>query len=61
VLGITASVEPEVIVETVAVAASLPAAPTLSDRMRELSELHREGILSDDEFSSAKAKLLSGL
>lgn len=61
VLGVTASVEPEVVVETVAVAASLPVAPTLSDRLRELSELHREGILSDDEFTSAKGKLLAGL
>lgn len=61
VLGITAAVEPEVVVEAVAVAASLPAAPTLSDRLRELSELHREGILSDEEFTAAKGKLLSGL
>jgi len=61
VLGVTAAVEPEVVVETVAVAATVPTAPTLSDRLRELSELHSEGILSDDEFSSAKAKLLEGL
>ena len=36
------------------------AAPT-ADRLRELATLHREGILSDEEFSSAKAALLSGL
>jgi hypothetical protein len=35
--------------------------PTLASRLRELSELHTEGILSDDEFAGAKAKLLGGL
>lgn len=34
---------------------------SLADRLRELASLHQEGILSDEEFSSAKAKLLSGL
>lgn len=38
-----------------------PSAPSLADRLRELATLHQEGILSDDEFASAKAKLLSGL
>lgn len=61
VLGVSANPEIEVAVEAVAVAASLPTAPTLADRLRELSELHREGILSDDEFATTKAKLLSGL
>ncbi|PKH38522.1 hypothetical protein CXG46_15545 [Nocardioides alpinus] len=37
------------------------APPSLADRLRELATLHREGILSDEEFASAKAKLLSGL
>jgi hypothetical protein len=37
------------------------AAPTLSDRLRELADLHEDGILSDGEFASAKAKLLGGL
>lgn len=35
--------------------------PTLAERMRELAELHRDGILSDDEFATVKARLLSGL
>lgn len=61
VLGISSEPEPQVAVEAIAVAAALPAAPTLSDRLRELSVLHREGILSDDEFSAAKGKLLAGL
>jgi hypothetical protein len=34
--------------------------PSLADRLRELATLHQEGILSDEEFASAKAKLLSG-
>lgn len=36
-------------------------APSLSTRLRELADLHNEGILSDDEFSAAKATLLAGL
>lgn len=35
--------------------------PSLADRLRELATLHQEGILSDEEFASAKAKLLNGL
>lgn len=38
-----------------------PAVPTLTDRLRELAGLHSEGILSDEEFADAKAKLLGGL
>lgn len=34
---------------------------TLAVRLRELAALHREGILSDEEFASAKATLLGGL
>lgn len=42
--------------------ATQPATPsTLSERLRELAGLHRDGILSDDEFAAAKAKLLDGL
>lgn len=37
------------------------AAPNLSERLRELADLHKDGILSDEEFASAKAKLLGGL
>jgi len=41
---------------------SPPAAePTLAGRLRELADLHKDGILSDDEFAAAKAKLLGGL
>jgi len=38
-----------------------PAATSVGDRLRELAELHKEGILSDDEFAAAKAKLLNNL
>lgn len=41
--------------------ASQPAAPTPLDRIRELAELHREGIITEEEFAAAKAKLLGGL
>lgn len=45
------------------VAALNPSAtsPTLTERLRELAALHQDGILSDEEFSAAKAKLLSSL
>lgn len=61
VLGVDTGAETQVAVEAVAVVAALPATPTLSDRIRELSALHQDGILSDDEFSAAKSKLLAGL
>ena len=35
--------------------------PTLTERLRELSNLHKEGILSDEEFAESKAKILDGL
>lgn len=35
--------------------------PTLAERLRELADLHKDGILSDDEFAAAKGKLLAGL
>lgn len=37
------------------------AGPTLAERVRELAGLHKDGILSDDEFAAAKAKLLGEL
>ena len=37
------------------------ASPTLAERLRELAGLHTEGILSDEEFAAAKARLLSGI
>lgn len=37
------------------------AGPTLAHRVRELADLHKDGILSDEEFASAKAKLLGSL
>ncbi|WP_229718255.1 SHOCT domain-containing protein [Microbacterium aerolatum] len=61
VLGISPEPEQTSVPEIVAVAAVPAAAPSLSDRLRELSELHREGILSDQEFASAKGKLLGGI
>lgn len=36
-------------------------APSLASRLRELSELHKDGVLSDEEFAAAKATLLSNL
>lgn len=61
-LGIDTSVAHEAL--EIAPVPSIPAVsatPTLSERIRELSGLHVEGILSDEEFGAAKAKLLSGL
>lgn len=44
-----------------AVAIHSAAEPTLADRLREMAELHRDGILSAEEFADAKARLISGL
>jgi len=38
-----------------------PAGPSVGDRLRELAALHKDGILSEDEFAAAKAKLLGDL
>jgi membrane protease subunit (stomatin/prohibitin family) len=44
-------------------AAQPPAAPAQQEdpmeRLKELGELHQSGVLTDDEFAAAKAKLLS--
>ena len=44
-----------------AVVSPAAAEPTLAERLRELAGLHKDGILSDDEFAAAKAKLLAAL
>jgi hypothetical protein len=44
-----------------AVVSPAAAEPTLAERLRELAGLHKDGILFDDEFAAAKAKLLAGL
>ena len=36
------------------------AAPSMADQLNQLADLHKQGLLSDDEFAAAKAKLLSG-
>lgn len=48
-------------VTTAAATAVVMTALSLSDRLRELSALHQDGILSDDEFASVKAKLIAEL
>ena len=39
--------------------AATPAEKTVSDRLRELAVLHSEGILGEDEYAAAKARLLA--
>ncbi|HSZ40064.1 MAG TPA: SHOCT domain-containing protein [Trebonia sp.] len=36
------------------------AAPSMADQLNQLAGLHDQGVLSDDEFTAAKAKLLGG-
>jgi hypothetical protein len=38
--------------------AAAPLAPSTTDELTRLAELHRSGSLNDDEFTAAKAKLL---
>lgn len=37
------------------------AGPTPADRLRELANLHKDGILSDEEFAAGKTRILSSL
>ena len=37
-----------------------PAGPSMLDQLNQLTELHQQGALSDEEFAAAKAKLLGG-
>jgi phospholipase/lecithinase/hemolysin len=34
--------------------------PSMADQLNQLADLHKQGMLSDDEFAAAKAKLLGG-
>ena len=34
------------------------AAPSMSDQLKQISALHEQGVLTDEEFAAAKAKLL---
>jgi hypothetical protein len=36
-----------------------PAAPSMLDQLNQLAALHQQGVLSDDEFTAAKAKILN--
>lgn len=38
--------------------AAAPAGPSLLDQLNQLSALHEQGALTDNEFTAAKAKLL---
>jgi putative oligomerization/nucleic acid binding protein len=40
-------------------AAAPAAGPSMMDQLNQLNDLHKQGVLSDDEFTAAKAKLLS--
>jgi hypothetical protein len=35
-------------------------APDLTAQLEQLAQLHTSGVLTDEEFASAKAKLLAG-
>jgi len=32
----------------------------VADQLQQLADLHQQGVLSDDEFAAAKAKVLGG-
>jgi len=38
----------------------LPAQDDLTSKLKQLAELHNTGVLTDEEFAAAKAKLLAG-
>ena len=35
------------------------AGPSIADQLEQIAALHQQGVLSDDEFAAAKAKLLA--
>jgi hypothetical protein len=39
-------------------AAAPAAGPSMADQLSQLADLHQQGVLTDDEFAAAKAKLL---
>ena len=41
-------------------AAPAPAQNDLTSKLQELAQLHNSGVLTDEEFAAAKAKLLAG-
>jgi Short C-terminal domain len=62
-----AAVQQAVAAQTAAAAAAAPAAapappgaPSVVDKLKELASLRDAGILSEEEFAAAKAKLLAG-
>ena len=40
--------------------AAAPAQNDLTSKLQQLADLHNQGVLSDEEFAAAKAKLLAG-
>ena len=36
------------------------AGPSVADQLQQIADLHQQGVLSDDEFTAAKAKILGG-
>jgi outer membrane murein-binding lipoprotein Lpp len=36
------------------------AGPSVADQLQQIAALHQQGVLSDDEFTAAKAKILGG-
>jgi Short C-terminal domain len=44
---------------TAAPAAAPAASSSMIDQLNQLADLHQQGVLSDDEFAAAKAKLFS--
>jgi hypothetical protein len=57
-----APAEPEVVYVQAPAApqAAAPAGDDLNSQLMQLSQLHNAGVLSDEEFTQAKAKLLGG-
>jgi hypothetical protein len=39
-------------------AAAPAAGPSMADQLQQIADLHQQGVLSDEEFTAAKAKLL---
>jgi hypothetical protein len=53
-------VAPQSAAQPPAAAAPAPAATDLTTKLNQLAQLHASGVLSDEEFSAAKQKVLAG-
>lgn len=61
ILVLTAIVVRSITSKRASAPASVPAAPSLATQIEDLSRLHQQGLINDDEFETKRAELVSKL